>query len=53
VTVNFHVHGQARTSAFVRQWEKILSPEASARRLGGAAGSAATAASPRGTGHAT
>ena len=36
---------QARTSAFVRQWEAMLSPEASARRLGGA--TATTAASPR------
>ena len=36
---------QARTSAFVRQWEAMLSPEASARRLGGA--TATTAGSPR------
>ena len=45
MTVNFYVHGQARTSAFVRQWATILSPEASARRLGVA--TATTAASPR------
>lgn len=34
VAVDFWVHGAARARALVQQWQQILSPEASARRVG-------------------
>jgi len=33
VAIEFRVYGQARADALVHQWEKILSPEASGRRI--------------------